>query len=98
MATVKRSPARQTGSRGGSRRRTQRSNGLSRGQMMAIVAALASLSVVVLIALGALGRGHDTPIAPHVSVGDGRTLGADTAPVTLQVWEDYQCSFCKEVN
>lgn len=65
---------------------------------MGLVAALAGVSVVVLIVLGAMGRDGAGPIAPHTALSSGRTLGAANAPVTLQVWEDFQCPFCKEVN
>jgi len=65
---------------------------------MGLAAVLAGVSIVVLIVLGAIGRGGADSIAPRTSLSDGRTLGSPDAPVTLQVWEDFQCPFCKDAN
>jgi protein-disulfide isomerase len=65
---------------------------------MALAAMLAGISVIALIAIGAAGRDDGARAGPRIAAMAGRELGSPTAPITLQVWEDFQCPFCKQVN
>jgi protein-disulfide isomerase len=37
----------------------------------------------------------EPPIATPVELADGFRLGAEDAPVAIEVWEDFQCPFCQ---
>jgi protein-disulfide isomerase len=53
--------------------------------------------VIGLIAIGLLTSGGSNDVTRTAS-GEGRTLGSAAAPVTIEIWEDFQCPFCKNVN
>ena len=40
------------------------------------------------------GTFEDPAITYPAALLDGRTIGNADAPVTLEVWEDYQCPVC----
>jgi protein-disulfide isomerase len=59
--------------------------------------------VVVVVGLGALvlakknsGPAHADWPKSVTENGGGVTVGKDTAPVTLNLWEDFQCPVCKQ--
>jgi protein-disulfide isomerase len=37
----------------------------------------------------------EPPIATPIELADGFTLGSAGAPVAIEVWEDFQCTFCQ---
>jgi protein-disulfide isomerase len=90
--------------RGTSRRdRTTRSS--QRGSPIVAITALVGVLAVALIGALVLLQGTGSPavdaaglIAPTsptpVALADGRSLGKADAPVTLDVWSDYQCPAC----
>ena len=68
---------------------------------------VAVIGVVVVVGLlvsqGAAPRSVDVsslrePItSPPSELASGRSLGADTAPVTLEIWSDFQCPACGQL-
>ncbi len=55
------------------------------------------LAVGSLAALGQVGRSAPTP-APSSTPGpgvEGNAVGAPGAPVTIEIWADYQCPYCR---
>lgn len=74
-----------------------------RSPILLITALVGGIGVVVLGALillssqGAVAdtTGLVTPASPTpVSLADGRAIGAADAPVTLELWTDFQCPVC----
>jgi protein-disulfide isomerase len=70
-----------------------------------ITALVGGLGVVLVGALILLGGGRaktdstalTTPTSPTpVALADGRSVGKADAPVTLEVWTDFQCPICGE--
>jgi protein-disulfide isomerase len=65
---------------------------------------IAIVVVVVVVGLGALvlAKNNSAPStakalpATVTDQGGGVTAGKDTAPVTLNLWEDFQCPICKQ--
>ena len=62
--------------------------------------AVGIVAVLVLAVAGGLpGSGSSTAVATPVvdtpsALADGRSLGSQDAPVTIDVWADYQCPVC----
>ena len=72
---------------------------------MLITAFVGGFGVLAVVALMLLGGGQTkadstaltTPTSPTpVALADARTLGKPDAPVTLEVWTDFQCPICGE--
>jgi protein-disulfide isomerase len=66
-----------------------------------VAATLAGVLIVVFVAMQQLGgraSGADTVRDPGlvypVALADGSSIGRADAPVTLEVWEDFQCPVC----
>jgi protein-disulfide isomerase len=75
--------------------------------LLAAAAGAAAVVVVVVVVAGGGGSGNDTTsgttaAAPSSSLAgipqNGDTLGSPSAPVTLVVYEDPQCPFCRRWN
>ena len=51
-----------------------------------------------LVAVGGVGRAVPSPSpspTPPPNVANGPSLGTSAAPVTIEIWADYQCPFCR---
>jgi protein-disulfide isomerase len=51
-----------------------------------------------LVAFGAVGRAAPSPSpspSPPPNAADGPSLGSAAAPVTIEIWADYQCPYCR---
>lgn len=53
-----------------------------------------------LVAVGGVGRAVPSPSPtppppPPPNVANGPSLGTSAAPVTIEIWADYQCPFCR---
>jgi len=49
-----------------------------------------------LVALGGAGRAAPSPSpTPPPNIASGSSLGSAAAPVTIEVWADYQCPYCR---
>ena len=49
-----------------------------------------------LVAFGGAGRAAPSPSpTPPPNIADGPALGSAAAPVTIEVWADYQCPYCR---
>ncbi len=51
-----------------------------------------------LLAFGGVGRSVPSPSptpTPPPNVANGPSLGTTAAPVTIEIWADYQCPFCR---
>ena len=51
-----------------------------------------------LLAVGGVGRAVPSPSptpTPPPNVANGPSLGSTAAPVTIEIWADYQCPFCR---
>jgi protein-disulfide isomerase len=91
-----------------SRASTRGSSGSNRSFLLITLGALAVAVVVIAGALyftqqKAQVKSFTGPIAPLPSVGtpasipfDGRTLGNANAPHTMDMWEDFQCTACRQ--
>jgi protein-disulfide isomerase len=69
-----------------------------------LAAALAGALLVggSLVAFGGVGRASPSPTptlaptpTPPPNAADGPSLGSAAAPVTIEVWADYQCPYCR---
>lgn len=63
------------------------------------VVALSGLLLGAVAVISGLGSGASAPLAsPRIGLpadlADGRTLGAAAAPLTLDLWADFQCPVC----
>ncbi len=66
---------------------------------MTIIAVIVGVLIVVAVGIGQLGgkasgQLKDPAMAYPAALLDGRNIGKADAPVTLDVWEDYQCPIC----
>ena len=66
---------------------------------MTIIAVIAGVLIVVVVGIGQLGGKasgtfEDPVMAYPAALLDGSNIGKADAPVTLDVWEDYQCPVC----
>jgi protein-disulfide isomerase len=66
---------------------------------MTVVGVLVGVLIVAVVAIGQLGdratgRLTDPAFEYPASIQDGASLGQADAPVTIEVWEDYQCPVC----
>jgi protein-disulfide isomerase len=53
-----------------------------------------------LVAFGGIGRASPLPSpspspTPRPNIVDGPSLGSAAAPVTIEIWADYQCPYCR---
>ena len=51
-----------------------------------------------LVAVGGVGRAVPSPPptpTPPPNIANGPSLGTPAAPVTIEIWADYQCPFCR---
>ncbi|HEY6057089.1 MAG TPA: thioredoxin domain-containing protein, partial [Candidatus Limnocylindrales bacterium] len=70
---------------------------------MALLTGAALLVGIVIVAIAVLSQNQprlsDRLVQPAFDVpaglADGRTLGKADAPVTLQIWSDFQCPACQ---
>jgi protein-disulfide isomerase len=63
--------------------------------VLAIVAGLVVVGAIAWLRQDVPPSSLTEPLAPSdYSLAVGRTLGLADAPVTLEVWSDYQCPFC----
>jgi protein-disulfide isomerase len=69
-----------------------------RKQRLLIAAGAALAAVAFLIVAGAIFRGREDVTTSATAQRDGRILGAATAPVIIETWEDFQCPVCKTAN
>ena len=79
-------------------------SGAGRSPLLLITAVVGGVGVVVLAGLILLQGGSGatdatsgliSPLAPTpVTLADGRAVGKADAPVTLEVWTDFQCPVC----
>ena len=65
-----------------------------------LAAALAGALLLAgsLVAFGGLGRATPSPSptpTPAPNEANGRSLGSAAAPVTVEIWADYQCPYCQ---
>ena len=84
-------------------RRTRRNEPTQRRSlMMPLTIGAIAIGVVVIAAIALLRQ--DVPSTGNInepiartaySLADGRAIGPANAPVTLEVWSDYQCPFCQ---
>src|SRR5262249_45449266 len=67
---------------------------LTIGTILVGVAVVAALALLRQDVPGT--EGLNEPVAHTTySLADGRAIGPANAPVTLEVWSDYQCPFCQ---
>ena len=69
---------------------------------MTIAGVVVGVLIVVVVAVGQLGgkasgKLQDPGIAYPAALLDGSNIGTADAPVTLEVYEDYQCPVCAQV-
>ena len=75
--------------------------GRGRAAALGYVAAALLGAVLVggsLVAFGGVGRATPSPSptpAPAPNVANGPALGTTAAPVTIEIWADYQCPYCR---
>jgi protein-disulfide isomerase len=63
------------------------------------VVGVAAIFAAILIILSILPAGEFVTITPHERpMVDGRALGDPNAPVTIEVYEDFQCPACKSFS
>ncbi len=75
----------------------QRAAAAHRSRIVTSVAAFTALTVVVAGAGITAGRNHPAvaaAIPAHVTTDHGFIVGVETAPVTIDVYEDFQCPAC----
>lgn len=104
MTTVARRDRRQAElvERRDSRRARQKQPAQRRSMMMPLTIGAIVIGVVVIAAVALLRQdvpsteGINEPMARTAyNLADGRAIGPANAPVTLDVWSDYQCPFCQ---
>ncbi len=83
-------------------RRTRKKQPAQRSLMMPLTIGAIVVGVVVIAAIALLRQdvpstdGINEPMARTAyNLADGRAIGPANAPVTLDVWSDYQCPFCQ---
>ena len=83
-------------------RRTRKKQPAQRSLMMPLTIGAIVIGVVVIAAIALLRQ--DVPSTESINepmartaynLADGRAIGPANAPVTLEVWSDYQCPFCQ---
>ena len=104
MTTVARRDRRQAelAERRDSRRSRRNQPAQRRSLMMPLTIGAIVIGVVVIAAIALLRQ--DVPSSAGINepmtrtaynLADGRAIGSADAPVTLEVWSDYQCPFCQ---
>lgn len=62
----------------------------------AVLIGLAVIGAIALLRQDVPTQSINEPMAPSAyNLADGRAIGRADAPVTLEVWSDYQCPFCQ---
>lgn len=78
--------------------RKKRGSARRRSVLIGLAAGGAVAAVLALVLVGELTRGGPAAAPMRAHHGADRTLGSPSAPVVLEVWEDFQCPFCRQAN